>query len=62
MALLRRKLKEEHNGRPIAKIVIEALIKGAVQGKPEHLKELLSRVEGKVTDKHEVAGKDGGPV
>lgn len=62
LSILRRKLQEEHNGKTLAEIVVEALLKGAVQGKPEHLKELLNRVEGKVTDKHELTGAEGGPV
>lgn len=51
VAALRRRLAEEHNGKTLGEILVEALIKGAVQGKPQHIKEVLDRVEGKVTDK-----------
>ena len=51
---LRRRLEAEHRGRTLAEAVIEALVRGAVQGKPQHIKEVLDRVEGKVTDKLDV--------
>lgn len=58
--------REEINGKPlrdgkqVADLVAEALIKGARRGDIRHLQELLNRVEGKVPDKHMVTGADGG--
>jgi hypothetical protein len=58
VAMIRRRLAEDHHGKTLGEIVVEALIKGAIQGKPQHLKELLDRVEGKVTEKLDLSGSD----
>jgi Family of unknown function (DUF5681) len=60
--------RTEINGKPlpggkqVADLVAEALLKGALKGEIRHLQELLNRIEGKVPDRHTVAGPDGGPV
>ncbi|MEX2218512.1 MAG: DUF5681 domain-containing protein [Phycisphaerales bacterium] len=61
-ALIRRRLDETHNGKTIAEILVDALIKGAAQGKHQHLKELLDRVEGKVADRVQVGEPGEGLV
>jgi hypothetical protein len=46
-AILRRRLAEEHNGKPIGEIVVDAMIKAAAQGNAAHMKEIWDRVEGR---------------
>jgi hypothetical protein len=47
-ARLRRVLAQEHNGREIADLIAERLVKEALSGKHPFIKELLDRVEGPV--------------
>jgi hypothetical protein len=55
-AILRRRLGEEHNGKTIAEIVVDAMIKAAAQGNSAHMKELWDRVEGKVAERMRIEG------
>src|SRR4051812_46940766 len=55
-ARLRRILETEHNGKEIADLLMERLVKDALSGKLGHLKELLDRTEGKVTERVELVG------
>lgn len=54
-AILAR-LDQEHNGRPLVEILADRVIKEALSGKFPFAKELWDRIEGKVTDKHEIEG------
>jgi len=56
VALMRRVLEREHNGRPLMEVLAERLVKEALAGKFPFAKEVLDRVEGKVQDKLEVSG------
>jgi hypothetical protein len=51
---LRRVLASEHNGREIADLIAERLIKEALSGKFPFLKELLDRTEGAALERHRV--------
>ena len=57
--LIRRLLA---NGESELAEVIEALVSKAKSGDVPALKEVLDRTEGKVADKQEVSGADGGPI
>jgi uncharacterized protein DUF5681 len=59
-AIMRRVLEREHQGRPIAELLVERLIKETLSGKLPHMKEILDRVEGKVAEKMKVEAT--GPV
>jgi hypothetical protein len=58
-AALREILEREHNGKPIADLIAERLVKDALSGKFPHLKEVLERADGKTTDKQEVTVQRG---
>jgi hypothetical protein len=49
------------DGKTVADLVAEALIKRAVKGDPRHLSMLLERVEGKVVERLLVASQSSGP-
>jgi len=51
---LRAALEREHNGRTIAELIAEKLIKEALSGKFPFAKEVLERADGKVTEKAEL--------
>ena len=55
-----KKYLEEHPD-DIKDIIIK-LIEKSKAGEKEHLKILLERVDGKVVERHEHGGPDGGPV
>jgi hypothetical protein len=55
-AALRELLDREHNGRVIAELIAERLVRDALQGKFPQAKEILDRSDGRVTERHEVAG------
>jgi hypothetical protein len=48
------------DGRQVADLLMEALLKGALKGDVRHIQEVYNRVEGKVPDR--IAGPDGGPL
>ena len=60
--------KGEINGKPIpggrqvADLVVEAMVKGAIKGNSKLIVEVLDRNDGKVPEKHEHMGPDGGPM
>ena len=58
-AALREILEREHNGKPIAELIAERLVKEALTGKFPHLKEVLERADGKTADKQEVTVQRG---
>ncbi|HUN55844.1 MAG TPA: hypothetical protein VMU29_11870 [Smithella sp.] len=53
---------DEKTGKRILDLLATATIKHAMQGKDAYLKVIMERLEGKVPDKTENTGKDGGPV
>jgi hypothetical protein len=57
VGVLRRLLEQEHNGKPIKELLAERILREALAGKFPYAKELLDRVEGRVTDAHEVRHK-----
>jgi hypothetical protein len=65
-ARLRELLAQEHNGKDIAGILAERLLKDALSGKLGHVKEVLDRTEGAARQTVEVqAGerdRDPGPA
>jgi hypothetical protein len=58
-AELRRLMAQEHGGKTIAVLVAERMVKDALSGKPGSVRELLERVDGKVTEKDQVEGAGG---
>jgi hypothetical protein len=56
-AKLRRVLEQEHGGKAIADLVAERIVKEALSGKFPFAKELLDRVEGRVTETHEIKAR-----
>ncbi len=57
-ALLRERLEDQHNGKALAAILVESLLKGALKGNLPHIKEVLDRTEGRspLTGEIEVKG------
>ena len=53
---------EENSKKQVAELFATAVLKQAMKGNPACLKEVFERVDGKVPDKTENTGKDGGPV
>lgn len=49
-------------GRTVADMLGDVIIKEALKGKFTFAKEVLDRTEGKVAEKHEHTGKDGAPM
>jgi len=54
--------KDPKTGKYIKDIVNEAFVKRAVAKSDVLMKEILDRVDGKVVNKNELSGKDGGPL
>jgi hypothetical protein len=54
-ALLRRVLEQEHNGKQIKEILIERLVKEAIAGKYNFLREVLDRLEGRPAQRVELS-------
>jgi hypothetical protein len=62
-ASLRAILAREVNGKTVADLIAERMVKDALSGKFPQAKEILDRADGKVTDKHEISGdKAGGEI
>lgn len=61
-AALRAALQREHNGRTIAELIAERLVREALSGKFPFAKEVLDRTDGKVAERHEISGRGGAPV
>jgi len=53
---LRELLDGEHNGKGLSTIIAELVLKGALQGRLDFLKEIMDRTEGKSKEKVEVSG------
>lgn len=53
-ARVRRVLEQEHNGKALMDLLAERLVKEALAGKFAFVKEVLERIDGRVTEKHEV--------
>jgi len=53
-AALHELSETEHNGKKVAVLLAEQMMKLALSGKFPFLKEVLERLEGKVADKHQV--------
>jgi hypothetical protein len=47
---LKRLVRGSHNGKPIADLLAESMLKHALSGKFQHLKELFDRLEGRPTE------------
>ncbi|MEX2218510.1 MAG: DUF5681 domain-containing protein [Phycisphaerales bacterium] len=59
-ATLRRLVAEtEHNGRPIQDLLAEVLLKEALKGKYPFAREILERLDGRVSERHEVRVEGG---
>jgi len=58
-AKLRRVLETEHNGRAIADLIAERIVKEALSGKFPFAKELLDRLDGLATSPHQRARAAG---
>jgi Family of unknown function (DUF5681) len=58
-AALRALAESEHNGRPVAELLAEQLMKQALSGKFPFAKEVLERLDGKVADTHKLEGTTG---
>jgi hypothetical protein len=54
--------KQIPDGKQVADLVVEGLVIGAAKGNSRNLQELFNRVEGKVTDRVEHVGGNGGPI
>tara|TARA_B100001123_G_scaffold199096_1_gene226374 strand:- start:430 stop:867 length:438 start_codon:yes stop_codon:yes gene_type:complete len=52
----------EQEGGEIADLLVDAWIREAKRGRFPQLKEILDRTEGKVAEKRELTGADGGPI
>lgn len=50
------------NGMTVAESLADVMLVHALKGDFRYVKELLDRVEGKVVDRHEVTGAEGGPI
>lgn len=63
-ALLRERLDEvdEATGKTIAQLVVEGWVNAARDGNVPAIKEALDRTEGKVIERKELSGPDGGPI
>lgn len=59
-ARLREKLDAD-DGK-LAELIVKVMIREAAKGKFQFAKEILERTEGKVADKRELTGADGGPI
>jgi hypothetical protein len=57
-ASLRKLLEQEHNGKPLAELMAERMVKEALSGKFPFLKEVLERTDGKVKELHELKTKE----
>jgi hypothetical protein len=55
--ILRELMEREHNGRPVIEILAERVLREALTGKFPFAKEVWDRVEGRVTEKHDVSVK-----
>jgi hypothetical protein len=56
-AAINKLLEQEHQGKSIAALIAERLVKDALQGKFPQAKEILDRSDGRVTEKHLVAAQ-----
>jgi len=59
---LRKLLDQMVAGKHISEAVAQAWLKKALKGSYHHLREMLERTEGKVPNKNENTGADGGPI
>ena len=50
------------NGKQVADLLAEVIVKNALKGDHRFVATVLDRAEGKVVDKTEITGKDGGPI
>jgi hypothetical protein len=55
--LLRDALDREHNGKAIAEIIAEVIVREALKGDYRFVKEIMERIDGKVPDR--LTGDDG---
>ena len=53
---------DEASKKSILELLAIAAAKQAMKGNAAYFKEIIERLDGKVTDKTEHTGKDGGPV
>lgn len=53
--------KEIPNGKQVADLLAEVILKNALKGDHRFVATVLDRTEGKVADKTEITGPDGGP-
>ena len=53
---------DDASKKTILELLAIAAAKQAIKGNSAYFKEIIERLDGKVTDKTELTGKDGGPV
>lgn len=53
---------DEASQKTILELLAIAAAKQAMKGNSAYFREIIERLDGKVTDKIELTGKDGGPV
>jgi hypothetical protein len=53
---------DEASRKSILELLAISATKQAIKGNSPYFKEIIERLDGKVTDKIELTGKDGGPV
>ncbi len=53
---------DETSKKQIIDLVAIAATKQAIKGNASYFKEIIERIDGKVTDKTELTGKNGGPI
>lgn len=53
---------QDPDGRTWREVIIIATLIHAGKGKPHAMQEVWNRIDGKVKDKHELTGPDGGPI
>lgn len=53
---------QDPDGRTWREVIILATLIHAGKGKPQAMQEVWNRIDGKVKDKHELSGPDGGPI
>lgn len=56
-----KRILDENEGQ-VSEALAKAMVKAALKGDHKFVKEILDRVEGKVTDNVELGGTDGSPI
>ena len=54
--------KLDANDGELAEMLVKVLIREAGKGKFQHMREIFDRIDGRVTEKREITGAEGGPI